>query len=95
VNIIFAIQGVPIGKARPRVLRSGHVYTPAKSVAYECQVQLAATVAKPTSLLQAEAIVAELHRRAQAQLREAAQLERWRQARFGKKAVRPPNDPAA
>jgi hypothetical protein len=31
--ITFAVQGVPVGKARPRVLRSGHVYTPAKSVA--------------------------------------------------------------
>jgi Holliday junction resolvase RusA-like endonuclease len=43
--VTFAVQGVPIAKARPRVLRSGRAYAPAKSVAYERQVQLAATLA--------------------------------------------------
>jgi Holliday junction resolvase RusA-like endonuclease len=43
--VTFAVQGVPVAKARPRVLRSGQAYTPAKSVAYERQVQLAATLA--------------------------------------------------
>src|SRR5262249_33955944 len=42
--VTFAVRGVPVAKARPRVLRSG-AYTPAKSVAYERQVQLAATLA--------------------------------------------------
>ena len=41
----FAVRGPPVAKARPRVLRSGQVYTPAKSVAYERHVQLAATLA--------------------------------------------------
>ena len=43
--ITFVVRGVPIGKARPRVLRSGRAYTPARSVAYEREVQLAATLA--------------------------------------------------
>ena len=43
--LTFAIQGAPVAKARPRVLRSGQTYTPAKSVAYERQVQLAAALA--------------------------------------------------
>ena len=43
--VTLAVQGVPVAKARPRVLRSGQAYTPAKSVAYERQVQLAATLA--------------------------------------------------
>ena len=43
--LTFAIQGAPVAKARPRVLRSGQAYTPGKSVAYERQVQLAATLA--------------------------------------------------
>ena len=43
--VSFAVQGVPVAKARARVLRSGQAYTPAKSVAYERQVQLAATLA--------------------------------------------------
>ncbi len=43
--ITITVDGVPVPKARPRVLRTGHVYTPAKSVAYERQVQLAATLA--------------------------------------------------
>ena len=43
--LTFAIHGVPVAKARPRVLRCGQAYTPAKSAAYERQVQLAATLA--------------------------------------------------
>jgi Holliday junction resolvase RusA-like endonuclease len=43
--VTFSVEGTPIGKARPRVLRSGRAYTPAKSAAYEHQVQLAATLA--------------------------------------------------
>jgi Holliday junction resolvase RusA-like endonuclease len=43
--VTFAVQGAPVAKARPRVLRSGHAYTPSKSVAYERQVQLAASLA--------------------------------------------------
>ena len=43
--VTFTVQGVPVAKARARVLRSGQAYTPAKSVAYERQVQLAATLA--------------------------------------------------
>lgn len=36
---------------------------------------------EPTSLLQAQAVAAELRRRAQDQFREAAQLERWGRSR--------------
>lgn len=31
----FNIPGVPVGKARPRVTRTGHAYTPEKTVLYE------------------------------------------------------------
>lgn len=37
----FTIPGEPQGKARPRVLRSGHAYTPQKTVEYERRVQAA------------------------------------------------------
>jgi Holliday junction resolvase RusA-like endonuclease len=43
--VTFVVQGVPVAKARPRVLRSGHTYTPARSAAYERHVKLAATLA--------------------------------------------------
>lgn len=31
----FSVAGEPTGKARPRVTRTGHAYTPAKTVLYE------------------------------------------------------------
>ena len=31
----FTVIGEPVGKARPRVTRMGHAYTPAKTVLYE------------------------------------------------------------
>lgn len=37
----FTVWGEPKGKARPRVTRSGHAYTPKDTVAYEKQVQAA------------------------------------------------------
>lgn len=39
--IVFTIWGEPKGKARPRVTRGGHAYTPAGTVAYEKQVKAA------------------------------------------------------
>lgn len=40
--IQFFVRGIPKGKARPRVTRTGHAYTPAATVAWEKQVKLAA-----------------------------------------------------
>jgi len=37
--IEFKIPGVPVGKARPRMSRSGHVYTPQKTKDAEALVQ--------------------------------------------------------
>ena len=39
--ISFAVYGQPKGKARPRMCRNGHVYTPAETVSYEHRVQAA------------------------------------------------------
>jgi Holliday junction resolvase RusA-like endonuclease len=39
----FVIAGEPVGKARPRFTRSGHTYTPAKTVNYENLVKLSFT----------------------------------------------------
>lgn len=36
---IFKVYGKPTGKGRPRMMRSGHVYTPAKTASYEALVQ--------------------------------------------------------
>lgn len=36
----FTVPGAPKGKARPRVTRSGHAFTPAKTVVYENSVRL-------------------------------------------------------
>lgn len=36
----FTIPGEPVGKARPRMTRSGHTYTPEKTVSYENLVKL-------------------------------------------------------
>lgn len=33
--LAFEVEGVPVPKARPRVTRSGHAYTPAETKAYE------------------------------------------------------------
>lgn len=38
----FFVRGIPKGKARPRVTRTGHAYTPAATVAWENQIKLAA-----------------------------------------------------
>jgi len=39
--ISFTIPGQPKGKARPRMCKSGHVYTPSGTVIYEHRVQAA------------------------------------------------------
>lgn len=36
----FTVPGNPVGKARPRVTRSGHAYTPDKTVSYENMVKM-------------------------------------------------------
>lgn len=41
-SICFTIDGPPVPKQRPRMTRSGHVYTPAKTRAYEKLVAIAA-----------------------------------------------------
>lgn len=35
MTVSFTIPGEPVAKGRPRMTRSGHVYTPAKTAAYE------------------------------------------------------------
>lgn len=40
--VMFFVRGIPKGKARPRVTRTGHAYTPAATVAWENQIRLAA-----------------------------------------------------
>ena len=44
-TIAFTIPGPPVGKGRPR-LGKGHVYTPAKTAAYEAKVKALALVAR-------------------------------------------------
>lgn len=40
-NLLFVyIPGEPVGKARPRVTRTGHAYTPDKTVSYENLVKM-------------------------------------------------------
>ena len=41
----FTLEGEPVPKARPRVLRNGHVYTPKRTVDYETALRLAARAA--------------------------------------------------
>lgn len=36
----FTVPGNPVGKARPRMTRSGHAYTPDKTVSYENLVKM-------------------------------------------------------
>lgn len=38
--IEMTVPGAPVGKARPRVTKSGHAYTPEKTRAYEQKVKL-------------------------------------------------------
>lgn len=40
MNAIFTVMGEPVGKARPRVTKFGHAYTPEKTVLYENLVKL-------------------------------------------------------
>lgn len=35
MNILFTIPGAPVPKARPRITKTGHTYTPAKTKDYE------------------------------------------------------------
>ena len=37
----FTIPGEPTGKGRPRMTRTGHTYTPEKTVNYEALVKMA------------------------------------------------------
>ena len=34
----FVVDGLPVAKARPRLTRTGHAYTPAKTRAYELRI---------------------------------------------------------
>jgi Holliday junction resolvase RusA-like endonuclease len=38
-KITITVPGEPVGKGRPRMTRTGHAYTPAKTRAYERQVK--------------------------------------------------------
>jgi len=38
MTVRFTIPGIPVGKARPRVTRAGHAYTPNKTRLWESQV---------------------------------------------------------
>lgn len=40
--VSFLVYGLPKGKARPRVTRTGHAYTPAATVAWENSIRLQA-----------------------------------------------------
>ena len=40
MKIQFTIPGTPVAKARPRVTRSGHAYTPKKTADYERRVKI-------------------------------------------------------
>lgn len=46
-RVEFLIAGTPIPKARPRVTRSGHTYTPKTTVEYEARIKEAAARAFP------------------------------------------------
>ena len=41
MTVSFTIPGEPVAKGRPRMTRSGHVYTPSKTRLYEAHVQAA------------------------------------------------------
>jgi Holliday junction resolvase RusA-like endonuclease len=41
----FFVDGTPVAKARPRVTKTGHTYTPKKTVAWENTIALEAGVA--------------------------------------------------
>ena len=45
IEISFTIPGMPVGKGRPRMMRSGHVYTPAKTASFEGAVRMLAAQA--------------------------------------------------
>lgn len=40
IVLTFTVPGEPVGKARPRMTRAGHTYTPGKTVSYENLVKL-------------------------------------------------------
>jgi Holliday junction resolvase RusA-like endonuclease len=44
--LTFVVPGVPVAKGRPRMTRRGRVYTPAKTVAYERTISIAAQMSK-------------------------------------------------
>ena len=39
MTVKLVIPGDPVGKARPRMTRTGHVYTPSKTRSYEAHIQ--------------------------------------------------------
>lgn len=48
------IPGVPIAKARPRMTKSGHTYTPKKTADYETMIKQAFMIANGTPILEGE-----------------------------------------
>ena len=45
--LMFTVPGVPKGKARPRVTRTGHAFTPKGTVEYENMVRMSFVTAYP------------------------------------------------
>lgn len=43
----FTVPGLPIAKGRPRVTKTGHTFTPQRTLSYEAQVRFAFTSACP------------------------------------------------
>lgn len=52
IDLKFTVFGDPVGKSRPRFTKTGRVYTPQKSAAYEKSIQQAAWVAMKHHKLQ-------------------------------------------
>jgi Holliday junction resolvase RusA-like endonuclease len=49
MRLSFRVDGAPVAKARPRMTKSGHVWTPAKTKAHEDLIALQARSAKARS----------------------------------------------
>jgi Holliday junction resolvase RusA-like endonuclease len=45
-KVVFEVSGEPVPKGRPRMTKTGHVYTPKKTATYERKVALLATIAR-------------------------------------------------
>jgi len=90
-KIEFEVVGQPVGKARPRFTKFGHVYTPAKTKDYEARLTAAAWSAMKAKKLEKTEKAVHLEVEAHMEIPSSWSKVKTLEAQFG--AIRPTTKP--